>query len=678
MHVQSSSSSTSTKLENKEKDSRKDLSSSLINFPSSYLLSIVIILMANIMSTGYHAGPNGEVSIMAQNYFGWDLKETELFAGIFNLIAILGTFSAGILNDYWGRKKTLLLSAVNLALGPFIILFANHFYSLYFLGQVFIGYGMGLGLNVCSMYSIELSPPNIRGFIGFLCGSFSMSTGSLIGFTVNYFDINYVSQTPSSSTTNKYCCIDIKITALCGLILPFIVIITTLWYIPESPAWLILRSIKINQTIADTKIVESSSSSADIKASSAFTISRPQEFEQAKEILSKTYPKDTNIDQVLSTIVKRINMDKKFEMDQQQKFETLHQHQQYCRIPSTYRSLLYPRPAIKLVLYATFGVAMLQQISGVEIVMLYGPLVLQHAGYNSQNQIFKFMLIVAGFRCVCILVASFLVDKFGRRPLVLMSLLGMTGALIGLSLVDHYNEDNDYLPLILMCIYMAFFSIGIGPLTWLSISELSPTVLRSRIMGIALTLNRAIASACSLSAYSFFNSIGAFKYFLMLATFTFVGTIFLFFVFPESKGKTIEEITTLFERRARSKKNSSSWFDLGFYGRSGNDSGNNNDFYGDTDNNISDTKQHHRRQLQKNLLDDGEDDPEDNDFLDNEENSNLHNRNAAGKSETINFELENDSMPGKAGLFGVQLSLTSSIPTTNATLFPSTNRHDEL
>ena len=220
----------------------------------------------------------------------------------------------------------------------------------------------------------------------------------------------------------------------------------------------------------------------------------------------------------------------------------------------SHHPLIFPRPMIRLILLATVGIAIIQQISGVEIIMLYGPFILLQSGYTSQTEIFGSMLIVAGVRCIFIILASFFVDKFGRRPLLLLSINGMGCALLGIAIVEYYQKYIKF-ELYLMCIFMGFFSIGIGPLTWLSISELSPTVLRSRIMGVSMTVNRIMAACCSLSTYSFINAIGGFKYFLMLSCFAFLGGIYLYIFYPESKGMTIEEISADFEKRASKLKN---------------------------------------------------------------------------------------------------------------------------
>ncbi|KAF3533816.1 hypothetical protein DY000_02036417 [Brassica cretica] len=154
-----------------------------------------------------------------------------------------------------------------------------------------------------------------------------------------------------------------------------------------------------------------------------------------------------------------------------------------------------------------------------------------------------------------IFTATFLLDKVGRRKLLLTSVGGMVCALtmLGFGLTMAQNSGGKLAWALVLSIvsaysFVAVFSIGLGPITWVYSSEVFPLKLRAQGASLGVAVNRVMNATVSMSFLSLTKAITTGGAFFMFAGVAAVAWNFFFFLLPETKGKSLEEIEALFQR----------------------------------------------------------------------------------------------------------------------------------
>lgn len=208
-----------------------------------------------------------------------------------------------------------------------------------------------------------------------------------------------------------------------------------------------------------------------------------------------------------------------------------------------WRDLLIPslRPALLL----GIGLAIFQQVTGINTVIYYAPIIIQSAGISSNSGA---ILATAGIGAVNVLmtiVSMWLIDRAGRRPLLLTGIAGMVVTLGALGWVFHSASQSGWLAwlaVISMMLYVASFAISLGPIFWLLISEIYPLKVRNSAEGLAATFNWAANLAVSLTFLSLLHGLGAPRTFWLYGLFGVGAWLFSYRLVPETKGHTLEQI----------------------------------------------------------------------------------------------------------------------------------------
>ncbi|CAI8594773.1 unnamed protein product [Vicia faba] len=192
--------------------------------------------------------------------------------------------------------------------------------------------------------------------------------------------------------------------------------------------------------------------------------------------------------------------------------------------------------------------------SGNDAVIYYSPQVFKEAGVQGEKQLFGVTIIMGIAKTCFVFVSALVLDKFGRRPMLLLGSLGMAVSLFGLGLGCTFLQNSDEKPtwaislcVIAVCATVSFFSIGLGPTTWVYSSEIFPMRLRAQGTSLAISVNRLISGIVSMSFLTVSEEITFGGMFFVLAGVMVVATIFFYYFLPETKGKSLEEIEALFE-----------------------------------------------------------------------------------------------------------------------------------
>lgn len=216
--------------------------------------------------------------------------------------------------------------------------------------------------------------------------------------------------------------------------------------------------------------------------------------------------------------------------------------------------LITPTRPVLRILIAAIGVNFFMQASGNDAVIYYSPQVFRVAGVQDEKQLFGVTIIMGIAKTCFVFVSALVLDKFGRRPMLLLGSLGMAVSLFGLGLGCTFLQNSDEKPIwaislcvIAVCATVSFFSIGLGPTTWVYSSEIFPMRLRAQGTSLAISVNRLISGIVSMSFLSVSEEITFGGMFIVLGGVMVVATVFFYYFLPETKGKSLEEIEALFE-----------------------------------------------------------------------------------------------------------------------------------
>ena len=202
-------------------------------------------------------------------------------------------------------------------------------------------------------------------------------------------------------------------------------------------------------------------------------------------------------------------------------------------------------PSLRPALIVGIGLAVFQQVTGINTVIYYAPLIMQSAGISSASGA---ILATAGIGVVNVLmtiVAMWLIDRMGRRPLLLIGIAGMAITLGILGLSFYMSGKSDLLirlALISIMVYVASFAISLGPIFWLLISEIYPLRIRSSGEGLAAAFNWGSNLLVSLTFLTLLQLLGAPWTFWLYGLFAVASWIFAYYWVPETKGRTLEAI----------------------------------------------------------------------------------------------------------------------------------------
>jgi len=212
---------------------------------------------------------------------------------------------------------------------------------------------------------------------------------------------------------------------------------------------------------------------------------------------------------------------------------------------STFRDLLAPK--IKPLLFIGIILAVFQQITGINTIMYYAPKIFANVGQSNDSALLQTILI-GGTNLVFTLVAMVLIDRFGRKLLIVIGSTGMMLMLAGLSALYFTNQTSGIMVLVFILGYCAFFAASLGPALWVVAAELFPNRLRSKGMSVAIV---SLWIACTIVSIAFpvmLEKLSGGITFLIFALICLANLLYVLKYVPETKGKTLEELEKEFAK----------------------------------------------------------------------------------------------------------------------------------
>ncbi len=394
---------------------------------------------------------------------------------------LVGSVVSGVLSDKFGRKRLLILAGVLFtasAIGTALASTLSWFVAYRLLG----GIGIGLASNLSPMYIAELSPAKMRGrFVSI--NQLAIVLGVVSAQVVNWLIAEPMADEATTADILNSWNGQFGWRWMFGAeTLPALLFFLLMFFVPESPRWLVKNA----------------------------------KGDQAARILGKVGGEEygrTAVAEIKDTLVNEIEQ-------------------------VNFRDLWEP----KMVKIIAIGVtlAVFQQWCGINVFFYYAKEIFTQAGYP-KSYILVNTMITGLVMLVFTFIAIFTVDKLGRRFLMLVGAAGLaiTYALIG---GCYYFGAPPLCVLIFVVVAVACYSFSLAPITWVVLSEIFPNRIRGAAMSISVF---ALWSACfALSqSYPVINEqVGPAVTSWIFGVVCAVGYVFVYFMLPETKGKTLEEI----------------------------------------------------------------------------------------------------------------------------------------
>ncbi|KAG5628043.1 hypothetical protein H5410_013261 [Solanum commersonii] len=416
-----------------------------------------------------------------RNDLNLTLAQYSMFGSIITIGAMIGAITSGRIADFIGRKGAMRMSAIFCITGWLAVYFSMGALVLD-MGRFLTGYGIGIFSYVVPVYIAEIAPKNLRGGLTTI-NQLMIVCGSSVAYLLGTV-------------------ITWRNLALTG-ILPCTFLLVGLLFIPESPRWLVSFQHEMDYIQAKVGL--------------------EKEFEVA---LRKLRGKDADVSREATEI--------------QAYVDTLQS------LPKTRILDLFGSKYIRSVIIGV-GLMVFQQFIGINGIGFYASQTFESAGLSNSN---IGTISYAVVQVPITIVGAFLMDRSGRRPLLMVS---ATGTFLGCFLTgaSFYLKGNDILlewvPILAVSgvlVYISAFSIGMGAVPWVIMSEIFPIHVKSAAGSLVVLVNWLGAWAVSYT-FGFLMAWTSTGTFMLYAGFSVLTILFVAKVVPETKGKTLEEIQAI-------------------------------------------------------------------------------------------------------------------------------------
>lgn len=449
---------------------------------------------------------------------------------------IVGASFAGWLSQRYGRKPTLVFAAVLFLLSAigsswpelFVGLpgSGDHTFMYMFVAyRILGGIGVGLASMVSPMYIAEIAPAERRGNL-VSWNQFAIIFGMLVVYFVNYFIALQGNIDWLHSIGWRW--------MFASEIIPALLFLVLLFFVPESPRFLVMKGKASEANVILEKLMgkeEAAKELVDIK-------------ESFKEKAPSLKPYFTFMGAWLAIFIVAYSL-----LGLAGNTNAL----ELSLIGSFIVSLAFPiRSFGILIIMVGIMLSAFQQFVGINVVLYYAPEIFKTMGANTDTALLQ-QIIVGAINLSFTVLAIFTVDKFGRKPLMIIGALVMSVAMIILG-TTFYTNSVGMGSLICMLVYTAGFAMSWGPVCWVLLSEIFPNSIRSTVMSIAVA-GQWVANFMVSWTFPMLDKnqylTDNFNHGVSYWIYGVMGLFAAFLVWkmvPETKGKTLEEMEKYWKR----------------------------------------------------------------------------------------------------------------------------------
>ena len=445
-----------------------------------YVIFMAVVAAIGGILFGYDTAViSGTTAIVKSQFHLTDMMEG-WYVGCALIGSICGVLVAGSLSDYLGRKFTMLISAALFSISAIGCAVCGSFDSLVAF-RIIGGVGIGIVSIVSPIYISEVSPARIRGTLVSLY-QLAVTIGFLLAYLANWMIDSSADLTSAGSLWTNMWNSEMWRGMLGSETLPALLFFTIIFFIPESPKWLIVTG----------------------------------KMDKASMVLRKIYSAKEDVDNEIVQTRESLGTDK-----------------------DSWADLL--KPGILLAVIAGSAIAILGQFMGVNAVLYYGPKIFADAGFD--NPMFSTVL-VGVVNCVTTILAVFIIDKVGRKQLIYWGVSGMIICLLAIGIYFAWGAaiglGNGFM-LTFFLAYVFCCAISISAIVFVLLSEMYPNSVRGRAMsiaGFALWIGTYLIGQLTPVLLGW-SQAGTF---FIFAAMCIPYMLIMWKVIPETTGKTLEEI----------------------------------------------------------------------------------------------------------------------------------------
>lgn len=457
-----------------------------------YLLFLSFVAALGGFLFGYDTAVISGTIAMVTQLFQLDVVQQGWYVGCALIGSIVGVAFAGILGDRYGRKKTMLLSAVLFSVSAMGCAISADFNQLV-LYRIIGGVGIGVVSIISPLYISEVAVAKYRGRLVSLY-QLAVTVGFLGAYLCNFQLMDWGSGQviTGSDWFNKIFVIEMWRGMLGLETIPAVAFLIVISLVPESPRWLVLKK-KEAKALKIFKQIYASAASASVQ------------LEETKMAVSS-------------------------------------------QVKSEWKILMQPGILKAVIIGAS--IAILGQFMGVNAVLYYGPFIFENAGISSADSLFC-QVLVGTVNMVTTVFALLIIDRIGRKKLVYYGVSGMILALILIGSYFLYGEIlriPSYLLLVFFLFYVFCCAVSICAVIWVLLSEMYPTKIRGLAMSIAgFSLWIGTYLIGQLTPWMLQNITPSGTFFL----FAFMCVPYILIIWklvPETTGKSLEEIETYWKK----------------------------------------------------------------------------------------------------------------------------------
>ncbi|RNC85980.1 MAG: MFS transporter [Balneola sp.] len=460
---------------------------------SVYIAAITFVATLGGLLFGFDSGViNGTVDGL-QEAFNSDSVATGFNVASMLLGCAVGAFFAGRLADQFGRRTLLIVSAVFFIISAWGSGIANA--SLPFIiFRILGGFAVGAASVMSPAYISEIAPAHLRGRLSSI-QQVAIITGLFVAFISNYF----LADVAGSALSEFWLGYEAWRWMFWMELIPASVFLVALMFIPESPRF--------------------------------FAVSNNQE--KALEVLTKLFGEE----------------EAKVKLDEINESLGAHEKPKFSDLLDTITKKIRP------IVWVGIGLAVFQQLVGINVVFYYGAVLWQSVGF-SEGDALLINVISGAVSIGAVLISMYLIDKIGRKPLLWVGSIGMAITL-SIMCATFFTATLDangnlqltgsmgVLALISANLYVAFFNGSWGPVMWVLLGEMFPNKLRGS--GLAVSgLSQWVANfAITMTFPILLTSIGLSGAYGIYAAFAFISIVFVRKMVKETKGLELEDMNKL-------------------------------------------------------------------------------------------------------------------------------------
>lgn len=473
-----------------------------------YLYSITMVAVIGGLLFGYDTAVISGAEKGLEGFFltATDFHYDKVMHGITSSSALIGCVIGGAVSGYFaslvGRRNSLRLAAVLFflsALGSYYPEFlfleygkANMSLLLAFnLYRIIGGIGVGLASAICPMYIAEIAPSEIRGTL-VSCNQFAIIFGMLVVYFVNYLILG--------DHTNPIVLKDAA-TGLYSLS-------------PESDMWTVQKGWRY--------MFGSEAIPAAAFGLLLFTVPK-----------TPRYLVMTGQHQVALSILEKING--------VNKAREILAEIRATATEKTEKLFTYGFAVI----FIGIMLSVFQQAIGINAVLYYAPRIFESAGAEGGGMMQTVIMGIVNILFTVVAIVT--VDRFGRKPLLIIGSIGMAVGAFMVAICDNWGIKG-IVPVLSIIVYAAFFMMSWGPICWVLIAEIFPNTIRGQAVAIAVAFQWIFNYLVSSTFPALYDFSPMFAYSLY-GIVCVIAALFVWRCVPETKGKTLEEMNALWQKK---------------------------------------------------------------------------------------------------------------------------------